>query len=263
MNGIIPFQYKSEKVRVIRDESGELLWVAQDICDVLNHTNTAMALRGLDEDEKGVRKVYTLGGEQDVLIVNESGLYTLIIRSKKKEAKTFKRWITHEVLPTIRKTGSYAVPNARFINPDKVTFALLAQEYNGAIWIARNLGLDENQARLSANRAVSRQYGPSCMALLEVNAFKARSTHQHLTPSDIGKMLGDQSGRMVNLKLEGMGLQQSYRDHKGRLKWRPTKKGTSFAVMKDTGKRQGDGTPVTQLFWQDSVLGMLPDARNV
>lgn len=68
-----------------------------------------MAVNGLDDDEKGVRKVYTLGGEQELLTVNEPGLYTLIIRSNKPEAKNFKRWITHEVLPSIRKTGKYEV----------------------------------------------------------------------------------------------------------------------------------------------------------
>lgn len=109
MSNIIPFNYESQQIRVIQDEQGEPWWIARDVCEVLELTNVSMAVNGLDDDEKGVRKVYTLGGEQELLTVNEPGLYTLIIRSNKPEAKNFKRWITHEVLPTIRKTGKYEV----------------------------------------------------------------------------------------------------------------------------------------------------------
>ena len=105
MSNIIPFNYKSQQIRLIQDELGEPWWIAKDVCDILELTNVAMAVKGLDDDEKGVSKVYTPGGEQELLTVNEPGLYTLIIRSNKPDAKKFKRWITHEVLPSIRKTG--------------------------------------------------------------------------------------------------------------------------------------------------------------
>jgi prophage antirepressor-like protein len=109
MSNIIPFTYESRQVRVIQDDQGEPWWIAKDVCAVLDLTNVAMAVKGLDDDEKGISKVYTLGGEQELLTVNEPGLYTLIIRSNKPEAKQFKRWITHEVLPSIRKTGKYEI----------------------------------------------------------------------------------------------------------------------------------------------------------
>ena len=66
-----------------------------------------MAVSKLDEDEKGISLIDTLGGEQKLGIVNESGLYALVLSSRKPEAKAFKRWITHEVIPSIRKTGGY------------------------------------------------------------------------------------------------------------------------------------------------------------
>lgn len=109
MSNIIPFNYESQQIRLIQDEQGEPWWIAKDVCDVLELTNVAMAVKGLDDDEKGVSKVYTLGGEQELLTINEPGLYTLIIRSNKPDAKKFKRWITHEVLPSIRKTGKYEI----------------------------------------------------------------------------------------------------------------------------------------------------------
>ncbi len=77
----------------------------KDVCEVLGIGNTSQALSYLEEDEKGVTINDTPGGNQQVSIVNEPGLYSLILRSRKPEAKLFKRWITHEVLPTIRRTG--------------------------------------------------------------------------------------------------------------------------------------------------------------
>ena len=78
---------------------GEPWFVAKDICAALEHTNVTVALGRLDDDEKGITSIYTLGGAQKMSIVNEFGLYNLILGSRKPEAKMFKRWVTHEVLP--------------------------------------------------------------------------------------------------------------------------------------------------------------------
>ena len=104
---VIPFVYDNQAIRVIKDEDGNFWWVAKDVCKALTLENTKWAIKNLDEDEKGVTKVDTPGGEQKVIIINEPGLYALILRSNKPEAKIFKRWITHEVLPSLRKTGGY------------------------------------------------------------------------------------------------------------------------------------------------------------
>jgi prophage antirepressor-like protein len=98
---------QSVRVEVINNEPW---FVAKDVCDVLNHSNSRVAIQMLDDDEKGVSKVYTLGGTQEMAIVNESGLYNLIFRSNKPEAKAFRKWVTSEVLPSIRKTGQYVNP---------------------------------------------------------------------------------------------------------------------------------------------------------
>jgi len=86
MDNIIPFQYDSKEVRVILDENGDPWFVAKDVCEILDHSNHKMAVQNLDDDEKGVRKVYSLGGEQEMIVISESGLYTLILRSNKPEA---------------------------------------------------------------------------------------------------------------------------------------------------------------------------------
>jgi prophage antirepressor-like protein len=112
------FNFGEKQVRVVMKDN-QPWWVAKDVCDVLEHSNSRKAIELLDDDEKGVSKVYTLGGMQDMTVVSESGLYTLIIRSNKPEAKKFRKWITSEVLPAIRKTGEYATPEARKRKADK------------------------------------------------------------------------------------------------------------------------------------------------
>jgi prophage antirepressor-like protein len=107
MSKIIPFNYESKQVRVIKDNEGDPWWIASDVCEIIGLSNTTEALRSLDDDEKSTLRISEGGPERN--IINEPGLYSLIIRSNKPEAKKFKRWITHEILPSIRKTGRYEV----------------------------------------------------------------------------------------------------------------------------------------------------------
>lgn len=101
------FCFRENQLRTfIKD--GEPWFVAKDVCSVLEITNPRDAVERLDHDEKGVVLTDTLGGKQNITYINEAGLYTLVLGSRKPEAKHFKRWVTHEVLPSIRKHGLYA-----------------------------------------------------------------------------------------------------------------------------------------------------------
>ena len=101
-----PDKFGSRPVRtVMRD--GELWFVAADVCAVLEHSNSRKAVGVLDENEIGVTIGYTLGGAQRMTIVNESGLYSLVFASRKPQAKAFRRWVTADVLPAIRRAGRY------------------------------------------------------------------------------------------------------------------------------------------------------------
>jgi len=95
-------------VRVLAIDS-EPWFVAKDVCDALGLSNHRSSIALLDDDERGVHTVDTPSGEQDMAIITEAGLYSLILRSRKPEAKAFKRWVTHDVLPTIRRDGGYMV----------------------------------------------------------------------------------------------------------------------------------------------------------
>ncbi len=101
------FNFGAEEVRVVKDEHGEPWWVAKDVCGVLGIDKYRDALTRLDDDERGSVLLDTRGGEQRASTINESGLYSLILRSRKPEAKAFKKWITSVVLPAIRKHGGY------------------------------------------------------------------------------------------------------------------------------------------------------------
>lgn len=101
-NHVTTFVYDGHPVRVVIDES-EYWWVARDICEIIGVKNAKQCTVTLDEDEKGECKIYTPNGEEVVEVVNEVGLYTLIVRSKKSEAKSLKRWFTYEVLPVLHK----------------------------------------------------------------------------------------------------------------------------------------------------------------
>lgn len=106
MTEITTFNFNQTPVRTLLID-GEPGFIANDLCAVLEIRNPRDTVAALDDDEKGVASTDTLGGAQQMTYVTEAGMYSLVLRSRKPEAKAFKRWITHEVLPAIRKTGAY------------------------------------------------------------------------------------------------------------------------------------------------------------
>lgn len=117
------------QVRVV-ERNGEPWFVAADVCRALEIGNSRQAIARLDADEKDVISNDTPGGEQQMSIVNEPGLYSLVLGSRKPEARAFKRWITHEVIPSIRKTGGYVANDDLFIN----TYLPFADENTKALF---------------------------------------------------------------------------------------------------------------------------------
>lgn len=100
-------------VRIVVDEEGQPWWVVKDVCEVLEHSQATKAVAGLDNDEvKKVHLANAAGHLREMIAVSESGLYTLLIRSNKPQAKPFRRWVTSEVIPAIRRTGCYVHPAA-------------------------------------------------------------------------------------------------------------------------------------------------------
>lgn len=119
--------FESPEFGKVRTEiiNGEPWFVGKDVATALDYKNSSKALKdNVDEEDKGITKVTTSGGKQNVVIINESGLYALVFGCKLEKAKKFKHWVTSEVLPTLRKTGSYSMPQT---NGEKIK--LIAQGY--------------------------------------------------------------------------------------------------------------------------------------
>jgi prophage antirepressor-like protein len=106
MSNLQLFQFNSSEVRIVVIE-GEPWFVAKDLCEILAISKHRDAISRLDDDERGLFKLDTPGGKQDMTVVSESGMFGLVLSSRKPEAKEFKKWIRSEVLPSIRKTGGY------------------------------------------------------------------------------------------------------------------------------------------------------------
>lgn len=106
MDNLQTWNYGSSEIRTV-EKDGEPWWVLADVCKVLEISNSRNVSSRLETDEKGVTLVDTLGGTQQMTIINESGLYAVILRSDKPQAKPFRKWVTNEVLPSIRKHGAY------------------------------------------------------------------------------------------------------------------------------------------------------------
>lgn len=140
------FNYQGNQLRTVVIDN-EPWFVAKDVAQILSFDHTPTMTRTLDEDEKGVHIIHTPGGDQRMTIINEPGLYSVILKSRKPEAKQFKRWITHEVIPSIRKHGAY-------MTPEKIEEVLT--DLDTIIKLATTLK-EERQKRLEAEKTIEQQ----------------------------------------------------------------------------------------------------------
>ncbi len=254
-NALQTFNFEQREVRIIMQD-GEPWFVGKDVCDYFKDTNHNRSLSRLDDDEKGVREMETLGGRQKLIIINESGLYHLLFNFEPTEArnvseayiaerraiiKKFRKWVTSEVLPTLRKTGRYEIKKSPRIGRGLVS---AAKE------ILKSAGIKGNQFTLALDKLYKHYTGESALAAMGVE-LRAPEQKQLLTPSEIGKQLGI-NGRRVNELLAGVGYQ-----HKICGMWEAIGDGEKYSVMLDTNKRHSDGTPVRQLKWQTDIIDVL------
>tara|TARA_R110001583_G_scaffold134993_1_gene286772 strand:+ start:2176 stop:2901 length:726 start_codon:yes stop_codon:yes gene_type:complete len=121
MSNVIPFKFSTSDVRVV-ERDGDPWFVAKDVSEILGYPSAPQMTRILDDDEKGM---HTLGGDQELSIISESGLFHAALKSRKPEAKPFRKWVTSEVLPSVRKTGGYGQQAVDFNNPAQLRGFLL------------------------------------------------------------------------------------------------------------------------------------------
>ena len=245
-NALQVFDYNGSAVRTV-EKDGEIWFVAKDVCDVLELSNPTEALKALDDDEKGSLRISegtsSKGGNPNMNIITESGLFALVLRSNKPEAKKFRKWVTGTVLPQIKRTGSFS------IKPDKLTRSIMS----AAKMIFSAAGIKNNQLALALDKIVIHYTGESMLGISGI-ALEAPSNKQLLNPTQIGKILGGKSPRYINQLLERLGFQEKIAGL-----WQPTDDGEVYAVMLDTGKRNSEGAPVRQLKWDSSILNVLQE----
>lgn len=188
----------------------------------------------------------TLGGSQRMSVVSESGLYALVFKSRKPEAQAFRKWVTSEVLPTIRKTGAYVLPRSELLNKE-----VAAREFAALKAVAELCGLEGNAAIVSADNAIRREHGISLLQTLQIE-LKNPDQKYFFSPTQIAEMLHLSGPREVNKLLEIGGYQV-----KSGGQWLPTEKGKAHAVLLDTGKRHSSGVMIQQLKWKETVLDVL------
>lgn len=246
MSALIPFQFGASPIRVVEID-GEPWFVGKDVCGVLGYVNTTDAM---SKHCRGVAKRYpildSLGRTQEARVLNEANVLRLIINSNMPAAEKFEAWVFEEVLPTIRRTGSYSVGPARL--------APVADDFRALHDIAQVAGLTGSAAVIAASNATARRTGENPLALIGMTSIASTIQERLLTATDIAKEIGLPSAQRANAQLEQVGLHTAERTGQGKKSWKPTAAGQSFGRWEDTGKRHSDGTPVHQWKWTESVL---------
>jgi len=147
----VAFSFNGKSCPVLMDEQNNPWWIARHVCEILDIKDTRQAVERLDDDEKLIGKIYLSGQRRDVWLINEPGLYSLVLTSNKPDARAFKRWITHEVLPSIRKTGAYVAGEQK---PEKPSRPSLKEAADFMREARLSLGVR------SARRAIKHYLGP-------------------------------------------------------------------------------------------------------
>lgn len=211
MSNIQIFNYQSNEVRTVKMD-GEPWFVLKDVCNILNINNASDVYNRLDDDEKGVAQIDTLGGRQKMSTVNESGLYHVILRSDKPEAAPFRKWVTFEVLPSIRKNGGYIAGQEQLTPQELMAKALMVAQKT----------LADREARISELTVQNNIMAP------KAEYFDELVDRNMLTSfRDTAKELGVKPKTFVNWLLEKKFI---YRDQKGKLMPREDKNNGLFEV---------------------------------
>lgn len=191
------FNFNNDEVQVVVNDNNEPMFVATDICAALGLTNTTEALRSLDEDEKLPSELLRAGRLRTVNTITESGLYSLVLRSNKPQAKVFKKWITSEVLPSIRKHGMYA---------NKQTIEEMLQNPDVLITTLQNLKRErEEKERLQIKNKL--QEAEIMKAVPKVQYFEqVLQSNSTYNTNQIAKELG-MSAIGLNNELNNLGIQ--------------------------------------------------------
>ena len=231
-------------IRVVLKGS-EPWFVANDVASALGYAVPKKAV--IDhckyaEIFKGTDSVPLTDSPRGISIIPESDVYRLIMRSNLPNAERFQDWVVEEVLPSIRKTGNYSMAPASA--PGVRPLRDIAAIYEAA-------GIHGNQLALALDKFYKAESGMSALGAAGIE-LKEPKQDVHCNATQLGELMGGVKARAVNKMLAAAGLQEFTP-----AGWRPTELGKQYSVLLDTGKKMGNGTPVTQLKWYPSVLDII------
>ncbi|WP_181791346.1 BRO-N domain-containing protein [Myxococcus llanfairpwllgwyngyllgogerychwyrndrobwllllantysiliogogogochensis] len=257
MHPLAHFNFEAHRVRVSVDERGEPWFVAADVCAALDIADSPNALGRLGDDEKGVGTTDTPGGIQRVATVNEPGVYRLVFTSQAAGAERFKRWLAHEVLPTLRRTEANAVPAAPPAQPRQAPSSPLQDQVLEHLDLARTLaffipGLKPELAAAHALDAIQTDTGLSMAP--HRKALSAAAPPAWLNAMQLGQRVGLSAPKM-NLRLEACGLQRQAASGE----WELTDAGWEYAEAVPLSPHEHSAC---ELLWRPEVLGVLEDAAR-
>jgi len=249
MSAIIPFQFEAHAVRVQVDELGLPWFNATDVCDALEMGNPSQAIKShVDAEDLQKLETPTAGGRQRQNHVNESGLYALILGSTKDAAKRFKRWVTSEVLPTIRKTGGYSTTTMAALpapTHDRVTAILMIGEA-----VAKVPGVKTGIAMAATLTCIQENTGLTTEVLRRALPA-ANEPICTLNATQLGKLLS-RSAKATNQLLASSGLQ--FRND--RDEWELTEAGEAWAEAMPYSRNGHSGY---QILWNPAVAEQLKE----
>jgi len=249
MSAIIPFQFEAHAVRVQVDELGQPWFNATDVCDALEMGNPSQAIKShVDAEDLQKLETPTAGGRQRQNHVNESGLYALILGSTKDAAKRFKRWVTSEVLPTIRKTGGYSTTTMAALpapTHDRVTAILMIGEA-----VAKVPGVKTGIAMAATLTCIQENTGLTTEVLRRALPA-ANEPICSLNATQLGKLLS-RSAKATNQLLASGGLQ--FRND--RDEWELTEAGEAWAEAMPYSRNGHSGY---QILWNPAVAEQLKE----
>lgn len=184
MSNLSIFNFNQNEIRTIIKEDGEIWFVASDVAKVLEYRDAGNMARNLDDDEKGTHIVSTPSSDQEMLIINESGLYSATLKSRKPEAKTFKKWITSVVLPSIRKNGGY-IAGQENDDPELIIAKALQVANNVIIRKTQELqqALTERDHAIETKAHISDKKTATAMATASAKSRQAEALKEQLGES--------------------------------------------------------------------------------
>jgi prophage antirepressor-like protein len=246
MNNLQIFNYKGNEIRTV-EKDGITWWVLKDVCIVLDINQPIRVAERLDEDEVSQTHVIdSLGREQNTYVINESGLYNVILRSDKEEAKPFRKWVTSEVLPSIRKYGTYELKQKR----RKPVDIIFKQNMNIAKNILENMEIKKEKAFIIAIERTEELTGEDLTAFKNL-ILTTKNRTGYLSISMLSDIMGlpikDTNNLLENCKFQ-------YRNEK--KQWKLTEEGQKYGEEILFNR---NGRNCCQIRWNERILDFIDD----